>query len=99
MTAYTTFQMKLLHTSLISSYPTINLKYMDKKPKELEMIVIMEDIYDQIMRHNVVEFSFMSNKRLKTTRKAFTFNYLYIDKKQYIYDDKRLYTFQENSKR
>ena len=44
------------------------------RPKESEMIVIMEDIYDQIMRHNVVRDSYISTDRLKTTLKAFSFN-------------------------
>ena len=41
--------------------------------------MIMEDIYDQIMRHNVVTNSYISTERLKTTLKVFTFNYLDID--------------------
>lgn len=70
--AYTTIQMNLLH-SLIPSYPTINLKYIVKYgskhcanilPKELEMIVIMEDINDQIIKQNGVEFGYICNKRL-----------------------------------
>lgn len=70
--AYTTIQMKLLH-SLIPSYPTINLKYIVKYgskhcanilPKELEMMVIMGDINYQIIKQNVVEFSYICNKRL-----------------------------------
>ena len=39
------------------------------------MIVTMEGIYDQIMRHNVVEYSYIT-ERLKTTLTAFTFNHL-----------------------
>ena len=70
--AYTTIQMNLLH-SLILSYPTINLKYIVKYGskhcanilrKELEMIVIMEDINDQIIKQNGVEFGYICNKRL-----------------------------------
>ena len=33
------------------------------RPKELEMIVIMEDIYEQILRHNTVIDSYMSQER------------------------------------
>ena len=40
------------------------------------MIVIMKGIYDQIMRHNVVEYSYITKERLKTTLTAFTFNHL-----------------------
>ena len=40
------------------------------------MIVIMEDIYEQILRHNAIKDSYILQERLKTTLKAFTFNYL-----------------------
>ena len=47
-------------------------------PKESEMIVIMKDIYEQILRHNAIKDSYISHERLKTTPKAFTFNCIYI---------------------
>ena len=53
------------------------------------MIVIMEDIYDQIMRHKVVKDSYVSTEWLKTTLKTFTFNYLDIDDRRYVHDNKR----------
>ena len=59
------------------------------------MIVIMEDICDQIMRHNVVKDSYISTERLKTTLKAFTLNYLDIDDRLYFRDNKRLNVLRE----
>ena len=60
--------MKLLHTLLIPLYPTMKLDSLDSlkhgvaiRPKESEMIVIMEDIHDQIMRQNVVRVIFQKN--------------------------------------
>ena len=52
------------------------------RPKESEMIVIMEDIYEQILRHNAIKDSYIS--------RAFTFNYLDIDDKYYIHNSKSL---------
>ena len=57
--------------------------------------MIMEDIYDQIMRHNVVKNSYISTERLKTTLKVFTFNYLDIDDRRYFHDNKRLNLLRE----
>ena len=52
------------------------------------MIAIIGDIYDQIMRHNIVKDSYISTERLKITLKAFTFNYLDIDDRRYFHDKK-----------
>ena len=49
------------------------------------MIVIMEDIYEQILGHNAVKDSYISQERFKTTLQAFAFNYLDIDDKRYMY--------------
>ena len=65
------------------------------RQNESEMIVIMEDIYEQILQHNAIKNSYISNERLKTTMKAFTFNYLDIDDKSYIPDSKFLKFLQE----
>ena len=59
------------------------------------MIVIMEDIYEQILQHNSVKDSYISQERLKTTLKAFTFNNLDIDDKRYIHDSKSLKVLRE----
>ena len=56
--------------------------------KASEMIAIIGDIYDQIMRHNIVKDSYISTERLKITLKAFTFNYLDIDDRRYFHDKK-----------
>ena len=37
------------------------------RPKESEMIVTMEDIYDKILRPNAIKDSYISQERLKTT--------------------------------
>ena len=60
------------------------------RPKESEMMVIMEDIYEQIQQHSAITDSYISQERLKTTLKAFTFNYLNVDDKRYIHDSESL---------
>ena len=42
------------------------------------------------MRHNVVEYSYISKELLKTTLKAFPFDYLGIDDQRYFQDNKYL---------
>ena len=59
------------------------------------MIVIMEDIYEQILRHNAIIDSYISQERFKTTVSAFTFDYLDIDDKRYIHDSKSLKVLRE----
>ena len=49
----------------------------------------------QIMRHNVVKDNYISTERLKTTLKAFTFNYLDIDDRWYFHGNKRLNVLRE----
>ena len=55
------------------------------RPKESEMIVIMEDIYEQILRHNAIKDSYISQ--------VFTFNFLDIDDKYYIHNSKIFESF------
>ena len=55
------------------------------RPKESEMIVIMEDIYEQILRHNAIKDSYIS--------RVFKFNYLDIDNKYYIHNSKIFESF------
>ena len=64
-------------------------------PKESEMIVIMEDINEKILRHNAIKDSCISQEKLKSTLKAVTFNYLDIDDKRYFHDSKSLKVFRE----
>ena len=65
------------------------------RPKESEMIVIMEDIYEQILRHNAIKDSYILQERLKTALKGYTFNYLDVDDKRYIHDSKSLKVLRE----
>ena len=89
-----------LTDTTLSYYETEILKYglthgIAIRPKKSEMIMIMEDIYDQIMRHNVVKDSYISTECLKTTLKVFTFNYLDIYDRRYFHDNKRLNALRE----
>ena len=89
-----------LTDTTLSNYETEILKYglthgNAIRPKKSEMIMIMENIYDQIMRHNIVKDSYISTECLKTTLKVFTFNYLDIDDRRYFHDNKRLNALRE----
>ena len=89
-----------LTDTTLSNYETEILKYglthgNAIRPKKSEMIMIMENIYDQIMRYNIVKDSYISTECLKTTLKVFTFNYLDIDDRRYFHDNKRLNALRE----
>ena len=60
------------------------------RPRESEMIVMAEDIWDQIQRLDVCKDNFMSKHRAKNALRAFTYNYLDLNDKQFISDSKRL---------
>ena len=51
---------------------------------------MIEDIYEQILQHNPIKNSYISQERLETNLKAFTFNYLDIHDKSYIQDSESL---------
>ena len=44
------------------------------RPKESEMVVIVEDIWDQILQNDVLKEDHISKHRLRTVLKAFTYN-------------------------
>ena len=52
------------------------------KPCESEMIVIMEDVYDQILKQNILKGDHIYRHRAETALKAFTCSYLDLDVKQ-----------------
>ena len=60
--------------------------------KESEMVVIAEDIWDQILLNDVLKQDHISKQRLQTALKAFTYNYLDIDYKEFGFDLKRINT-------
>ena len=43
------------------------------------MIVIMEDIYNQILQHNILKDDRIFKHRAQTALKVFTYNYLDLD--------------------
>ena len=60
--------------------------------KESEMVVIVEDIWDQILRNDVLKEDHILKHRLQTALKAFTYNYLDIYYKELGFDQKRINT-------
>ena len=57
------------------------------RPVESEMIVILEDIWDQIKNAKVIKND-LSEQRIKTVLGATTFNYIDVDEKQFGTDGK-----------
>ena len=64
------------------------------RPRESEMIVIMEDIYDQILQHNILKDDHIFKHSEQTALKAFTYNYLDLDIKGLFNDKKKIKTLQ-----
>ena len=65
---------------------------------ELEMIVILKDIWDQIKNVKTIKND-LSQQQIKTALHAFTFNYIDKDEKQFGIDGKRLEVLQELRKK
>ena len=62
------------------------------RQRESEMIVIMEDVYDQILKQNILKDDHIYRHRAQTALKAFTYNYLDLDVKQLFNDRKKIKT-------
>ena len=56
------------------------------RPKENEMIVVMEDIYDQIVLPGPLKKGNMSKHCVQTALKSFTYSYLDLDVKNFTVD-------------
>ena len=54
----------------------------------------MEDIYDQILQHNILKDDHIFKHRAQTALKAFTYNYLDLDIKGFFNDKKKIKTLQ-----
>ena len=52
------------------------------RPKETEIIVIIESIWDQLERLNAIKDNYMSKERAKMTLRSFAYNYLDLGIKQ-----------------
>ena len=60
------------------------------RPKETDIIVIVESILDQLERLNVLKDNHMSRERAKMALRSFAYSYLDVNVKQYGIDSKRL---------
>ena len=68
------------------------------RPVASEMIVVLEDICDQIKNAKVIKND-LSEQRIKTAIRAFPFNYIDVDEKQFGIDGKRLKVLKELTKK
>ena len=60
------------------------------RPKETEIIVIVESIWEQLERLDAIKDTYMSKERAKMALNSFAYNYLDLDIKQYGLDSKRI---------
>ena len=60
------------------------------RPKENEMIVVMKDIYEQVVRQDLLKRDNISKHRAETTLKSFTYSYLNLDLKNFRDDQRRI---------
>ena len=63
-------------------------------PRESEMIVIMEDLCDEILKKNILKDDHIYRHRAQTALKAFTYNYFDLDVKQLFNDRKKIKALQ-----
>ena len=68
------------------------------RPVELEMIAILEDIWDQIKNAKVIKND-LSKQRIKIALRAFTFNFIDVVEIQFGIDGKRLTKWPNTLKR
>ena len=60
------------------------------RPKEPEMIAVMEDVWNQISRQDILKDSHISKSRVQTALRAFAYNYLDIESRDYQLDQKKI---------
>ena len=60
------------------------------RPKESEMVATMEYVWEQIDNHNILKENHMTKHRVQTALRAFTYNYLDLESKDYYLDRKRV---------
>ena len=60
------------------------------RPKESEMIAIIENAWEQIHNHGTLKNNHISKVRAKTALKSFAYSYLDLDIKQFISDSKSI---------
>ena len=60
------------------------------RPKESDLIVIVESIWDKLERLDAIKDNYMSKERAKMALRSFAYNYLDLDVKQYGLDSKRI---------
>ena len=69
------------------------------RPKENEMVPVVEDIYDQIVRQDLLKKDSISKHRVKTARKSFTYSYLDLDFENFRVDQRRIQTLRSLKER
>ncbi len=71
--------------------PNLALKHgLLLRPKEPELMAVIEDVYDQICRHKLFTNHYFAKHRIQTALKSFTYNYLNLDLLQFKLDQKKL---------
>ena len=65
------------------------------RPKESEMIAVVEDVLNQIIQRNALKDKHFAKHRVQTALKYFTYSYLDLDSKQFLNDKKHINTIRQ----
>ena len=65
------------------------------RPKESEMIAVVEDVWNQIIQRNALKDKHFAKHRVQTALKSFTYSYLDLDSKQFLNDQKHINTIRQ----
>ena len=65
------------------------------RPKEPEMIAIIENVWEQIQNHGILKNDHISKVRAKTALKSFGYNYINLEVTQFISDKKSIKTLRK----
>ena len=60
------------------------------RPKESVMVATMKYVWEQVDNNNILKKNNMTKQRIQTTPRAFTYNYLDSESKDYHLDKKRM---------
>ena len=69
------------------------------RPKEAEMVSVIEDVYDQICRHKGFTENRFAKSRIQTALKSFTYNFLDLDDRQFKTDQRKIKIMKDIRKR
>ena len=68
------------------------------RPKESEMIAVVEDVWNQIIQRNALIDKHFAKHHIQTALKSFIYSYLDLDSKQFLNGQKHINTIRQKTK-